>query len=204
MKGSNDINQLKEACEVLGLDYSAFVEPENQEKKPQKKMKPVQKGITNPKPSVQVSQQIDYKALYEKQLQQNKELLGLLSEFNSSFKSQFSALEKGVSDLNERFSKIESTPAHSPKSFRSKLQVVEKGFSGNQGNVDYQRALSMKNSRDVKELKAYLGNKMMEEFQKGVQNGFYEQAAMTLDSNGILTDKQINVILKQDKILITL
>ena len=44
----------------------------------------------------------------------------------------------------------------------------------------------------------------MEEFQKGVQNGFYEEAAMTLDSNGSLTDRQIETILKQDKILITL
>lgn len=45
---------------------------------------------------------------------------------------------------------------------------------------------------------------MLEEFKKGIENGFYAEAAMTLDSNGLLTDNQIDTILKQDKILVTL
>ena len=201
--------ELQEACKLFGLNYQDFVNVDNKKGPSQKQqIRPIQKGVVAPqgnrpnKPAP--SNNVNYKELYESQLEINKSLITTLGSLSISVNTNFSELQKGLGDLDERFAKIEGTPAHQGKSRRGSIQVIEKSFQGNEGVIKANKTFNLSVKSEKQAVKSYLGQRMMEEFQKGVQNGFYEEAAMTLDSNGSLTDRQIETILKQDKILITL
>lgn len=200
--------ELQEACKLFGLNYQDFVNIDNKKSSSQKQqIRPIQKGVVpsqgNRPNKPAPSSGVNYKELYENQLAINQSLITALGNLSISVNTNFSEVQKGLDDIDERFSKLEGTPAHNGKSRRGSLQVIEKSFQGNDG-VRAEKTFSLSVKSEKKAIKDFLGNKMMEEFQKGVQNGFYEEAAMTLDSNGNLTDRQIDTILKQDKILITL
>ena len=47
-----------------------------------------------------------------------------------------------------------------------------------------------------------MGNKVVEDLQKGITNGLYERAALQLDANRNLTQELRDSLLSEDKVLI--
>ena len=94
---------------------------------------------------------------------------------------------------------MKNTPMRKSKS-ATKVNVIEKAFA--QQNNGVQKIFNINNFGEKKELKKLLGNKALEELQKGVNNGVYERAAMQLDASGFVTPDLAQQIFQKDKILI--
>ena len=94
-----------------------------------------------------------------------------------------------------QFEKMGASPLHNRKSF-DKIKVLEKSFSGEQQNS---AKATFSISSQNKQLKNFLGDRMMEELQKGISNGIYEKAAMQFDATGVLNNDLINQIYQKDK-----
>lgn len=175
-----DKKELKAACEALGLNYNEFIE----------EPKTLEKGI---------GEGTNFEALYYQQLEANQKLLAAIGSSNDKIAQNFQELQKGLSGLNSQLEQMSASPMHNRKSF-DKIKVLEKSFTGEQqesARITYSLA------NQNKQVKNFLGDKMMEELQKGVKNGIYEKAAMQLDAIGSLDNSTISYILSNDKVLIT-
>lgn len=187
-----EIKDLKDACSILGLDYKEFVETAE-----------VEKSVV-----------ADYRALYEQQKALNEKILSNISEVSKSFsgklesfqnevtkslKDQIKELTKSFGSLKEEMNDMKNTPMRKSKS-ATKVNVIEKAFA--QQNNGVQKIFNISNFGEKKELKKLLGDKALEELQKGVNNGVYERAAMQLDASGFVTPDLAQQIFQKDKILI--
>lgn len=160
-----DIKELKGACDILGLDFKEFVEvPE------------IEKGVT------------DYKAAYEQQKALNEKILGNIGEISKSFESklqtfqndvsqsitdQLKELKKSFGSLEEEVNGMKKSPMRQAKS-ATKVNVIEKAVNQNNGVKTY----SLSDMGSVRELKKYLGDKAIEDLQKGINNGLHERASL--------------------------
>lgn len=172
-----DLQNLKEACKTLGLDYSEFIDmPEE-----------IEKGVL-----------IDYKSLYEAQKLANQQILAAFGNMSSSFNSKFNEIQKGISGIEEKFSIMKESPMHQRKSI-SQISAVEKSFN-NEKRADL--TFDLKNVSDLRALKKYLGDKINVELEKGISDGFYQKAALMLDANKNLTRDFISELFNKDKILV--
>lgn len=182
MENKSTINkdELKAACSALGLNYNEFIE----------EPKTIEKGLGSG---------VDYENLYHQQLKVNQDLLMAISNSNNQITKNFEEVQKGLNEINSQFEKMGASPLHNRKSF-DKIKVLEKSFSGEQQNS---AKATFSISSQNKQLKNFLGDRMMEELQKGISNGIYERAAMQFDATGVLNNDLINQIYQKDKILIT-
>lgn len=172
-----DLQNLKEACKTLGLEYSEFIDmPEE-----------LEKGVS-----------IDYKSLYESQKLANQQILIAFGNMSSSFDSKFNEIQKGINGIEEKFSIMKDSPMHQRKSISS-VSAIEKGFN-NEKKADL--TFDLKNTSDLRALKKYLGDKMSIELEKGISDGFYQKAALMLDANKNLTRDLISELFNKDKILV--
>lgn len=183
---------LKEACDILGLDYSKFIQtPE------------IEKGV---------SEVVDYKKLYEEQKSLNIEIIESISniptitndKIGENFKGlldkmdSIQELKKSVDSIQESISMMKDSPMHHAKSAR--LNVLEKSIDGS-SNFNG-KTYSLSNGVSIKALKKYLGNKTMESLEKGINNSIYEKAAMQLDANKTIVSEFRNILMKTDNIQI--
>lgn len=220
-----DKKELLAACDLLGIDSSAFVREETE----------LEKGIV----------EVDYKALYEEQKsiniqliqglakipelvekgvqeklsekidstfsQSNEGAVNILQEIQKSLtdvkevKEQLSQLSelkevlKGVQNISQEIENFKRSPIHQGKAFRS-VQAVEKAVVQQNGGAN--EVYSLSNPANVKQLKSILGQKMVEQLEKGVNNSVYERAAMQLDSSKTIAKQLRDSIFATDKILI--
>ena len=137
------------ACESLGLNYSEFIETPSE----------IEKGVVDG---------VDYKTLYNQQLENNNKILLALGSTNKKSFEVISELQKGFDFLQEEFSKLGSSPMHNRKSFdKEKISILEKSFQP--GNGGFPQASSMLSIKDNnKQVKNFLGDRMMEELRKGI------------------------------------
>lgn len=184
-----EINDLKNACSILGLDYKEFVAiPE------------VEKGV------------VDYKAAYEQQKALNEMILGNINEVSKSFDNKFEefkskfteGLENKIKELTKSFDSVKgqvdemkNTPMRKQKS-ATKVTVVEKAINQN-GDV---KTFSLSDFGSLRELKRFVGDKAMEELQKGISGGVYEKAAIQLDASRMVSPDIAKKLFENDKILI--
>ena len=176
----NKIKELTEACNILGLDASEFVEiPE------------INKSV----------EQIDYKTLYETQKALNIKIIETISKIPNIITDKIDVkvteFQKSVDGINEKIAIFESSPLHKRKSI-SNVDVIEKGITKNNENNTSQ--FSLANPFEIKKLKNFLGNKTIEALEKGVNNSIYEKAALQLDANKTLSDDIINRLFQTCKI----
>ena len=187
-----NINDLKKACSILGINHEQFIEaPE------------VEKGVGS----------IDYKALYLEQKALNEKILGNIGEISKSFDSQLvdfqksisknmetqiKELEKSFGTLKEEVNTMKKTPMRSAKTAKS-VTVIEKAVSNNNQGM---RTFNLNVPSDMRELKGFLSEKAIEELSKGVQNGIYERASLQLDASHKITPDLVKKIMEQDKIII--
>lgn len=170
------IEELKSACDLLGLDYENFVEKPTE----------VEKGVEGV---------IDYKKLYEDQLLLNQTILGNIGEISKSVDSKIEVfgqnilekIEKELKEVTKSYISIQEevremkeTPMRKEKTVKT-VNVIEKSVNENRGV----KIFHLSNLGEKKQLKALLGNLALSELQKGVQNGIYEQAALQLDAGGL-------------------
>ena len=187
MKNNKTISELKEACKVLGLNFEDFVDTP----------KEIEKGVSD--------ESEDYKALYEEQKKLNQDLLIAIGKIPSSLGSQLEEIQKGFdesfSSLNEKLKLFEESPMHERKSVdNSRLRYLEKGHNGK--NEDFNSVYDIRTKAGKDSLKKYLRNKLVEEIEKGVANGFYSQTALILDSNKVLPAATLERLKVSDNILI--
>lgn len=186
-----ELNKLKEACKVLGLNHKDFIS-----------LSEVEKGVID-----------DYKVAYEQQRKINEQILNNISEISKSFdnqlqdfskkvleniENQIKEINKSVNSLSEEVDGMRKTPMRQAKS-ATKVSVIEKAVNQNNNGV---KTYDLNDFRQKQEIKRWLGDKALEELQKGINGGTYERAAMQLDANGKLSTDLIKKILEQDKILI--
>lgn len=185
---------LKEACNILGLDSSKFIQtPE------------IEKGVG--------SEAVNYKKLYEEQKSLNIEIIKSISniptltndKIGENFKGlldkmdSIQELKKSVDLIQESINSMKESPMHYAKSAR--LNVLEKSVNENH-NFNGQ-TYSLSNGVSIKALKKYLGGKTMECLEKGINNSIYEKAAMQLDANKTIIPELRNMLMKTDNIQIT-
>lgn len=182
MKNQKQISELREACNILGLNPNDFVEASE-----------IEKGVDT----------VDYKVLYEQQKELNTQIIlslgklpGIISE---NLTSQFSEIQKSVNGISDKINIFEQSPLHQAKSC-TKVNVIEKAVQDK--TQEAKNTYSISNPVSLKALKTFLGGKTMEFLQKGVSNSIYERAAMQLDANKCLTVEIANKLFEMDKIKI--
>lgn len=173
-------NELQEACKTLGLDASEFIDTQE-----------IQKG----------GDSINYKLLYQQQLENNQKLILMVGATHQSISNNFEEVKKGVIYLQDSLNQMGNSPLHQQKSFVGNVKIVEKAFGGEEQKSQVNASFSI--SQQLKQVKSYLGAKMMMDLQKGVSNGAFERAAMQLDANGFIENGLVKQILDSDKVLIT-
>jgi len=189
-----DIKDLQKACSILGIDYTQFVETSE-----------IEKGVS--------SGNVDYKKLYEEQKALNEKILGNIGEVSKSFgdqledfkksiasnmKDKIEALEKSFKGIKDEVNDMKKSPMRNAKSARN-ITVLEKAANGNNHGM---KTLNLNVPSDVKELKAFLSDKAIEDLSKGISDGVYEKAALQLDASRKISPDLIKKIMEQDKILI--
>lgn len=185
-KDKNYYDKLKKACEYLNLNVSDYVEPSELEK------------------SVQFDENANYKALYEEQKNLNEQILMNMGNLGQNLTEavglKFEELSKGLSDIHETMDILGESPIHKKKSF-DRYTVIDKAVNQSVKD-DIKSSYSISNVIQIKALKKYLGNKVVEDLQKGITNGLYERAALQLDANRNLTQELRDSLLSEDKVLI--
>ena len=182
MKNLEDIKELKDACLILGLNPSDFIETSE-----------VQKGVGD----------IDYKALYEEQKRLNIQIIqglgNLPNVISEKLNITISEVQKSVNDISDKINVFEQSPLHRAKSC-TKVNVIEKSVTDNENKA--KQTYSLSNPASLKALKNFLGEKTIENLEKGVSNSIYEQAAMQLDATKNLNKKIADKLFEIDKIQI--
>lgn len=185
-----EIEKLKDACSILGLDYEEFISiPE------------VEKGV------------VDYKAAYEQQKILNEMILSNIGEVSKSFEVKFEefknkfdeGLEGKIEELNKSFgflkeeiNEMKNTPMRKQKS-ATKVTVIEKALNQNNGA---KKIFNLSDFTSTRELKRFLGDKAIDDLQKGVVDSIYEKAAIQLDASRTVSPDLIKKIFEKDNILI--
>lgn len=182
MKDLKEINELKDACLILGLNPSDFIEtPE------------IQKGVND----------VDYKALYEEQKRLNIQIIqglgNLPNVISEKLNTTISEVQKSVNDISDKINIFEQSPLHKAKSC-TKVNVIEKSVVDKENKA--KQTYSLSNPASLKALKNFLGEKTIESLEKGVSNSIYEQAAMQLDATKNLNKKIADKLFEIDKIQI--
>jgi hypothetical protein len=186
-----NIEDLKSACKVLGLNHEEFVSvPE------------IEKGVT------------DYKAAYEQQKMLNEKILSNIGEIAKSFDSKLESFQKDFNEglegkieelsksfntLKEDVNGMKNTPMRNAKSAKS-VTVLEKAVNG--GGNNGMKTLNLNVPSDVRQLKDFLSQKAIEQLSKGVENGVYERASLQLDASRKISPDLVKKIMEQDKISI--
>lgn len=182
MKNLEDIKELKDACLILGLNPSDFIETSE-----------VQKGVND----------VDYKALYEEQKRLNIQIIqglgNLPNVISEKLNTTISEVQKSVNDISDKINIFEQSPLHKAKSC-TKVNVIEKSVVDKENKA--KQTYSLSNPASLKALKNFLGEKTIESLEKGVSNSIYEQAAMQLDATKNLNKKIADKLFEIDKIQI--
>lgn len=181
MEKNKIASDLKLACKALGLDYKDFCDSSIDE---------LEKGLDT----------VDYKALYEEQVKLNQEIVLAIGKIPALFNTKFEELQKGFNTLNEDLTIFKESPMHQRKSVGG-IYPVEKSFEGS-NNKKYKAIFDTKTYAGLHDLKKYLGNMVMQDLNKGVVNGFYEKAALTLDAKKCLPDIMVKELIDRDQILV--
>lgn len=182
MKNLEDIKELKDACLILGLNPSDFIETSE-----------VQKGVGD----------VDYKALYEEQKRLNIQIIqglgNLPNVISEKLNVTINEVQKSVNDISDKINVFEQSPLHRAKSC-TKVNVIEKSVTDKENKA--KQTYSLSNPASLKALKNFLGEKTIESLEKGVSNSIYEQAAMQLDATKNLNKKIADKLFEIDKIQI--
>lgn len=182
MKNLEDIKELKDACLILGLNPSDFIETSE-----------VQKGVGD----------VDYKALYEEQKRLNIQIIqglgNLPNVISEKLNVTINEVQKSVNDISDKINVFEQSPLHRAKSC-TKVNVIEKSVTDNENKA--KQTYSLSNPASLKALKNFLGEKTIENLEKGVSNSIYEQAAMQLDATKNLNKKIADKLFEIDKVQI--
>ena len=182
MKNLEDIKELKDACLILGLNPSDFIETSE-----------VQKGVGD----------VDYKALYEEQKRLNIQIIqglgNLPNVISEKLNVTINEVQKSVNDISDKINVFEQSPLHRAKSC-TKVNVIEKFVTDNENKA--KQTYSLSNPASLKALKNFLGEKTIENLEKGVSNSIYEQAAMQLDATKNLNKKIADKLFEIDKVQI--
>lgn len=182
MKNLEDIKELKDACLILGLNPSDFIETSE-----------VQKGVGD----------VDYKALYEEQKRLNIQIIqglgNLPNVISEKLNITINEVQKSVNDISDKINVFEQSPLHRAKSC-TKVNVIEKSVTDKENKA--KQTYSLSNPVSLKALKNFLGEKTIESLEKGVSNSIYEQAAMQLDATKNLNKKIADKLFEIDKIQI--
>lgn len=182
MKNLEDIKELKDACLILGLNPSDFIETSE-----------VQKGVGD----------VDYKALYEEQKRLNIQIIqglgNLPNVISEKLNITINEVQKSVNDISDKINVFEQSPLHRAKSC-TKVNVIEKSVTDKENKV--KQTYSLSNPASLKALKNFLGEKTIENLEKGVSNSIYEQAAIQLDATKNLNKKIADKLFEIDKIQI--
>lgn len=182
MKNLEDIKELKDACLILGLNPSDFIETSE-----------VQKGVGD----------VDYKALYEEQKRLNIQIIqglgNLPNVISEKLNITISEVQKSVNDISDKINVFEQSPLHRAKSC-TKVNVIEKSVTDKENKA--RQTYSLSNPASLKALKNFLGEKTIENLEKGVSNSIYEQAAIQLDATKNLNKKIADKLFEIDKIQI--
>ena len=182
MKNLEDIKELKDACLILGLNPSDFIETSE-----------VQKGVGD----------VDYKALYEEQKRLNIQIIqglgNLPNVISEKLNVTINEVQKSVNDISDKINVFEQSPLHRAKSC-TKVNVIEKSVTDKENKA--RQTYSLSNPASLKALKNFLGEKTIESLEKGVSNSIYEQAAMQLDATKNLNKKIADKLFEIDKIQI--
>lgn len=182
-----EIKDFKNACDILGIDFKDFIETNE-----------VEKSVED----------IDYKKLYENQKELNNQILGNILEISKSFDHKLEEfkeslnikeIQKSYDEMKKKVDNMKNSPVHNRKSVTN-VNVIEKAVGENKQQTKNRYSLQDFNSR--KRLKQYLGDKALEELQKGVQNSIYEQAALQLDAYNRLHPNMIQTLFDKDNIII--
>ena len=182
MKNLEDIKELKDACLILGLNPSDFIETSE-----------VQKGVGD----------VDYKALYEEQKRLNIQIIqglgNLPNVISEKLNVTINEVQKSVNDISDKINVFEQSPLHRAKSC-TKVNVIEKSVTDKENKA--KQTYSLSNPASLKALKNFLGEKTIESLEKGVSNSIYEQAAIQLDATKNLNKKIADKLFEIDKIQI--
>ena len=182
MKNLEDIKELKDACLILGLNPSDFIETSE-----------VQKGVGD----------VDYKALYEEQKRLNIQIIqglgNLPNVISEKLNVTINEVQKSVNDISDKINVFEQSPLHRAKSC-TKVNVIEKSVTDKENKA--KQTYSLSNPASLKALKNFLGEKTIESLEKGVSNSIYEQAAMQLDATKNLNKKIADKLFEIDKVQI--
>lgn len=182
MKNLEDIKELKDACLILGLNPSDFIETSE-----------VQKGVGD----------VDYKALYEEQKRLNIQIIqglgNLPNVISEKLNITINEVQKSVNDISDKINVFEQSPLHRAKSC-TKVNVIEKSVTDKENKA--RQTYSLSNPASLKALKNFLGEKTIENLEKGVSNSIYEQAAIQLDATKNLNKKIADKLFEIDKIQI--
>lgn len=182
MKNLEDIKELKDACLILGLNPSDFIETSE-----------VQKGVGD----------VDYKALYEEQKRLNIQIIqglgNLPNVISEKLNITINEVQKSVNDISDKINVFEQSPLHRAKSY-TKVNVIEKSVTDKENKA--RQTYSLSNPASLKALKNFLGEKTIENLEKGVSNSIYEQAAIQLDATKNLNKKIADKLFEIDKIQI--
>lgn len=182
MKNLEDIKELKDACLILGLNPSDFIETSE-----------VQKGVGD----------VDYKALYEEQKRLNIQIIqglgNLPNVISEKLNITINEVQKSVNDISDKINVFEQSPLHRAKSC-TKVNVIEKSVTDKENKA--KQTYSLSNPASLKALKNFLGEKTIENLEKGVSNSIYEQAAIQLDATKNLNKKIADKLFEIDKIQI--
>lgn len=182
MKNLEDIKELKDACLILGLNPSDFIETSE-----------VQKGVGD----------VDYKALYEEQKRLNIQIIqglgNLPNVISEKLNVTINEVQKSVNDISDKINVFEQSPLHRAKSC-TKVNVIEKSVTDKENKA--RQTYSLSNPASLKALKNFLGEKTIENLEKGVSNSIYEQAAIQLDATKNLNKKIADKLFEIDKIQI--
>lgn len=182
MKNLEDIKELKDACLILGLNPSDFIETSE-----------VQKGVGD----------VDYKALYEEQKRLNIQIIqglgNLPNVISEKLNVTINEVQKSVNDISDKINVFEQSPLHRAKSC-TKVNVIEKSVTDKENKA--KQTYSLSNPASLKALKNFLGEKTIENLEKGVSNSIYEQAAMQLDATKNLNKKIADKLFEIDKVQI--
>lgn len=182
MKNLEDIKELKDACLILGLNPSDFIETSE-----------VQKGVGD----------VDYKALYEEQKRLNIQIIqglgNLPNVISEKLNVTINEVQKSVNDISDKINVFEQSPLHRAKSC-TKVNVIEKSVTDKENKA--KQTYSLSNPASLKALKNFLGEKTIESLEKGVSNSIYEQAVMQLDATKNLNKKIADKLFEIDKIQI--
>ncbi|QIG63696.1 hypothetical protein DAC20_208 [Bacteroides phage DAC20] len=182
MKNLEDIKELKDACLILGLNPSDFIETSE-----------VQKGVGD----------VDYKALYEEQKRLNIQIIeglgNLPNVISEKLNVTINEVQKSVNDISDKINVFEQSPLHRAKSC-TKVNVIEKSVTDKENKA--KQTYSLSNPASLKALKNFLGEKTIENLEKGVSNSIYEQAAIQLDATKNLNKKIADKLFEIDKIQI--